>query len=115
MRYLWLALVLTACAADSEPRECELPTRVVATRTELSGNCGPVPKQVSTPADDSELPEGCTLDADHAACFVSGLLECEDGTKRQWWIDGKSGRWVGEDFIHTPQCESRYRLELEVR
>lgn len=118
---LALALTAAACADDhdsadtAEAKPCELPDTVVAIRTELSGNCGPVPR-VLTMRGREELPEDCTYEPDSSAqaCWLGGYIECADGSKRQWWVDGRNG-WVGEDFIQTPTCESRYRLELELR
>jgi hypothetical protein len=114
----FLAFLAVGCdsSSDAEPVDCDAPIGAIVVRTELSGNCGPVRPRVLQ--QDDEVPAGCTSDVDRAECFVSGFLSCtEDGftVTREWWLDGKTGRWLGEDHLQTPSCRSTYRLQLDPR
>lgn len=114
-------LALVACAADSDAtgyvaQECApRPDVAVFIRTELEGTCGPQPSLVSRRG--APTPATCTLEHDMAECFVWNSLVCASGLRREWWLDGKSGRWVGEErYQETVRgCESVYRIELDPR
>lgn len=112
---LVLLATLCACAADAtSPDECApFPDTGVLIRTELEGTCGPQPRLVSKRSD--ATPPGCTLKREPAECFVYATLVCASGLQREWWLDGSSGRIVGEEKLCEPSCCSTYRLELDPR
>ena len=114
---LLLAVLLAAavsCAADSEPHECApVPAVALLVRTELDGTCGPMSSILTRT--DQPVPAGCELkhEADEPGCFRRNRLTCTSGTIREWWLDGSSGRWVGEEHMTLASgCASTYRLEL---
>lgn len=107
----WLPLALLLACADDSPECAEPPDDSVITRIELHGTCGPLKPVMLQKGGDA--PDGCVMDVDHSSCAVIGHMRCDSGLRRDWWLDGTSGRWVGEDSVQTPTCASVYRMAIE--
>ena len=108
----YAALLLLSCASET-PADCAPPALALATRVELTGTCGPRKPELAQLS--GTQVDGCTIERMRAECWMGGRIECVDGSSREWWADGSTGRWVGEDVWKTSSCQSTYRLELDPR
>lgn len=115
--FMPLAIAIAACGdTHGETERCAEPERCLIRRTELEGNCGP---QDPVVCEDGPLPDDCVrMVAKPIDCFIEGTVACErPGLIRKWWLDGKGGKWRGEEtlFLGSLDCSSRYALEIEPR
>jgi hypothetical protein len=111
-------LVVLSCGGDDDDsgHKCPaLPEHALLRRVELEGNCGSVAPAVAVRA--SDVP-GCLSKVDDSVpCFISGTITCGTDLLREYWLDGSSGIWTGEDVVvdNTVPCVSKYALTLDAR
>lgn len=111
-----MLLVLSCGGDDSASAKCPaLPEHALLRRIELEGNCGPLPPVVAVRG---EVVGGCISTSDNSVpCFRSGTITCGTDFLREYWLDGTSGTWTGEDVIvdNSVPCVSKYSLTLDAR